>query len=141
MKRLRPFTSLVLLAVLLAACGSSGGSSGSSPTTAASRPATTAKLEIQQPTANEVTGPDITVVLEVIGGTVVSRTTGKLSPTEGHIHVSIDGKLVTMAYGTTQDLHDLTPGTHTLQAEFVALDHAPFRNRAVAQVLFTVKAP
>jgi len=140
MTRQRIIAVVALAAILLAACGGSGSSS-STKTSTSSRPSTTARLEIVQPTANQVTGPDITVVLNVIGGQVVSRTAGALSPTQGHIHVSIDGKLVTMAYGTTQELHGLTPGTHTLQAEFVAIDHAPFRNRAVASVLFTVKQP
>jgi len=143
MKRHRPIAAFVLAATLLAACGSSGSGSSSSSTTskASSRPTTTAKLEIVRPTANEETGPDVTVELKVTGGEVVSQTTGKLVPDKGHVHVSIDGKLVSMAYGTTQNLHDLTPGPHTLQAEFVAIDHAPFRNRAVASVLFTVKQP
>jgi hypothetical protein len=45
-----------------------------------------------------------------------------------------------MAYGTTQDLHGLAPGTHSLLVEFVAIDHAPFRNRPQASVLFNVAA-
>jgi hypothetical protein len=121
---------------MLSACGGS-----SSPTAAksAQRPRTQAKLEILQPAANEVTGPNTTLVVKLIGAQVVAQTTGKLVTDKGHIHVSVDGQLVSMAYGTTQDLHDLKPGSHTVQAEFVALDHAPFANRVVAQVLFTVK--
>jgi hypothetical protein len=44
-----------------------------------------------------------------------------------------------MAYSTTQELKGLTPGPHSVQVEFVAIDHLPFRNRVVAAVLFTVK--
>ena len=51
--------------------------------------------------------------------------------------MSVDGKLVTMTYGLSQQLH-LTPGTHTVQAEFVASDHRPFANRVVAAVVFQV---
>jgi hypothetical protein len=55
--------------------------------------------------------------------------------------VSLDGKLVSMAFTTTQDLHGLPPGLHTLQAEFVAIDHLPFNEatRPLAFVQFTVK--
>jgi hypothetical protein len=77
--------------------------------------------------------------LDLVGATVVAATTGPLRPDEGHIHVSLDGRLVSMAYGTTQPLHGLTPGSHSVRAEFVATDHAPFRNRVVAAVLFEVR--
>ena len=49
-----------------------------------------------------------------------------LVPNEGHIHLYLDGTLVQMIGG----LHAIvtaSPGTHTLRAEFVALDHGPFR--------------
>ena len=97
------------------------------------------QVKIAQPTAGAVTGPNVTVVVDLTAGTVVDRTTGPLTPTEGHIHLSVDAKLVSMAYKTTQDLTGLTPGPHTLLAEFVAIDHAPFRNRPQASVIFTVQ--
>ena len=54
--------------------------------------------------------------------------------------MSVDGKLVSMAYGTSQDVNGLTPGQHNLRAEFVATDHLPFKNPIVTAVLFTVQA-
>ena len=118
----------------LAACG--GG--GSSTTTA--RPHTNAKLLIISPTPNQVTGPDVHVQFQVQGATVSPPQKNKLVPNEGHIHVSVDGKLVVMSYGTSTELTGLTPGLHTLQAEFVANDHLPFANRVIAVVLFTVQS-
>lgn len=118
--------------LMLGACG--GGGSSSAP----ARPTTPARLQIVAPTPNEVTGPNITVKLDLMGAKVVPQTTGPLHPDEGHIHVSLDGKLVSMAYGTEQDLPNLAPGKHSLQAEFVATDHVPFANRVVAGVLFDV---
>jgi hypothetical protein len=116
-----------------------GGTGGKNRTTTVNRPTTTAKLRIVRPAANEQTGPDTTVEIELQGARVVPQTSGPLRPDEGHIHVSVDGKLVSMAYETTQELHALTPGSHTLQAEFVAADHVPFRNRVTAAVIFQVK--
>ncbi|HUP86726.1 MAG TPA: hypothetical protein VM143_13765 [Acidimicrobiales bacterium] len=136
--RLAGLCALLTLAVTVTGCG--GGKSSPTATTSDTRPTTTAKLEIVQPTANEETGADIKLVVKLTGAEVVPQASGKLTPDKGHIHVSLDGQLVSMAYGTTQDLHDLKPGPHTVQAEFVAIDHAPFRNRVVAAVLFTVKA-
>jgi hypothetical protein len=122
----------------MAVAGCGGGGDGSSGGDAA-RPRTDARIQIVQPAANQVVGTDPTLELNLIGATVVDRTTGPLTPTEGHIHVTVDGKLVSMAYGTTQPLGPLPPGPHTLEAEFVATDHAPFANRVKAGTLFTVQ--
>jgi hypothetical protein len=115
-----------------------------SPKTApsAKRPTTTARLEIVNPTPNETTGPNVTLTLNLIGAKIVpaTQTGGTLRGDEGHIHVTLDGKLISMAYGTTQDLNNLSPGPHALQAEFVATDHAPFANRVIAAVAFQVGA-
>lgn len=132
--------SLVLMVAVVAIVGVSacGDGSGGGDQAATSRPATTARLQIVQPTANQVTGPDTELELNLIGAKVVRVTTGALRPDEGHIHVSVDGKLVSMTFGLSQDLRALAPGPHSVQAEFVAKDHAPFRNRVVAAVLFKV---
>lgn len=74
-----------------------------------------------------------------MGGRIVQASTGPLRGDEGHIHVSVDGKLISMAFGTTQDLHDVAAGPHTMSAEYVATDHVPFANRVVAAVLFQVQ--
>jgi len=133
-------TRISLPAVLAVAVTLTGCGGGKSPSTASgSRPATSARLQILEPTPNESTGPDLVLKLNLIGARVVQPSVGKLRPDEGHIHVSLDGTLVSMTYGTSQDLHALKPGPHTIQAEFVATDHIPFKNRVVAAVLFAVK--
>jgi hypothetical protein len=84
----------------------------------------------------------VTIKLSLVGATVVPATivSGTLRGDQGHIHVSIDNQLVSMAYSTTQDLHGLKPGNHALQAEFVAIDHRPFATRVIAApVLFVVQ--
>jgi hypothetical protein len=127
----RLLPTLVALCLVAAAC-SSGGSAKDRPTTAA-------RLQIVSPEPNAVTGPDLTIQLSLTGAEIVQAVTGPLRGDQGHIHVSVDGKLISMAYGTTQDLHGMTPGPHTMTAEFVATDHAPFKNRVVAAVLFQVQ--
>jgi hypothetical protein len=122
-----------MISLVLSACGGGGS------TTTASRPHTDATLLIISPTPNEVTGADVPVRFEVDGATVSPPQKNNLVPNEDHIHVNLDGKLVTMAYGTSTELSGLSPGLHTLQAEFVANDHLPFANRVIAVVLFTVK--
>jgi hypothetical protein len=124
---------LVIGAVALAACAPDN-----SNTTTTSRPHTSATLQIVSPTPNQTTGAAVDLRLALHGATVVSPSeVSGIDPTEGHIHVSVDGKLVSMTYGLSQPLH-LTPGTHTVQAAFVASDHRPFANSVVAAVVFQV---
>jgi len=114
-----------------------------SPTPTGARPASTATITIQRPTPGEVVqGDQMEVVMTLPGGTIVAATTTKLTPDTGHIHLSLDGKLVSMTYGLVQvlDLSGIAPGEHTLQAEFVAADHGPFDPRVTASVTFTKAA-
>jgi hypothetical protein len=105
------------------------------------RPASTATLSFERPAAGEsVPGDELAVVLRLRGGRVVAATSTDLRPDEGHVHLSLDGRVVSMTYGTLQtvDLRDAAPGTHELDAEFVAADHAPFDPRVTASVRFEV---
>ena len=55
--------------------------------------------------------------------------------------MSVDGRIVSMLYGTTQTVSGLTPGLHTLSAEFVAANHIPFSNpqNVLQRFVITVK--
>ncbi|MEW6477770.1 MAG: DUF6130 family protein [Actinomycetota bacterium] len=125
-----------LLLIGLTACGEEKKSSAPRM---AERPATPARIQIVSPTPNQVTGPDVTVQVRLIGAREVPEQAGEVKPDEGHIHVSLDGAVVAMAYQDTQVLKGLTPGQHSVQVDFVAVDHLPFKNRVTAGVLFTVK--
>ena len=136
-------TRLVLPAVLAIAVTATGCGGSKTSTSSSQHPASPVRIQITQPTPNQTTGPDVTLVVNLIGGKVVpaAQTTvkGSVPTDQGHIHVSLDGTLVNMAYSTTQDLHGLKPGQHTLTAEFVAIDHLPFQNRPTAAVIFMVQ--
>lgn len=138
--RSRLLATLLLLALVLAAgCGSDTKNSNSS-SSAGTRPTTTAQLRIVQPAPNQVvTGTSMTVMLQLDGAKIVPQTSTVLKPDEGHVHLSLDGQIVSMTFGLTDQVNNLTPGSHTLQAEFVAADHAPFANRVTAVALFTVQ--
>ena len=113
------------------------------PSPAAVRPVSTATIGFAQPTPDEVvTGNTLEVVMTLNGGTIVDASTTKLTPTTGHIHLSLDGTLMSMTYGLVQQisLQGVSPGRHLLQAEFVAADHGPFSPRVVADVSFTTPA-
>jgi hypothetical protein len=109
---------------------------------AAVRPASTATIGFASPTQNEpVSGDRLNVVMTLPGGTIVDAASTKLSPDTGHVHLSLDGQLISMTYGLVQQisLAGLAPGTHTLQAEFVAADHGPFDPRVIASVNFRIE--
>jgi hypothetical protein len=110
----------------------------SSPTSAP-RPASPATVQIVEP-ANGATvvGTSVHVVLKLTGGKVVTETTTNIRPDEGHVHLYLNGQLVSMNYGLEQDL-PVTTGTYVFRAEFVAADHAPFNPRVEStEVVFTV---
>jgi hypothetical protein len=103
------------------------------------RPSTTARLEILSPRAGDLfTGSParIPVALRLTGGRIVPLTSSHLIANAGHIHLSLDGTLVSMT-GSEGQVR-ASPGRHVLQAEFVAVDHGPFHPRVIATVTFRV---
>jgi hypothetical protein len=112
---------------------------GASPSL--SRPSTTAQLEIVSPRPGEVIRGDpgsVQVRLQLAGGTIVPMTSLRLVPNEGHIHLYLDGSLVSMATGLDA-IVTAPPGQHELLAEFVAVDHLPFQPRLQTTVTFSVR--
>jgi hypothetical protein len=110
------------------------------PDRAAIRPSTRATIQILSPRPGQVFHGDparIPVRVRVVGGKVVRFTSRNLVPNEGHVHLYVDGALVFMAYSLERTMSVL-PGSHHLQAEFVAVDHGPFDPRVLASVAFRV---
>ena len=107
---------------------------------AAERPRSTATLTIVSPKPNDVVdGKTFPVKIDLQGGRIVKVVEQDLTPDEGHMHVSIDGKLVTQTFSLNDKLP--TPkkkGSHLLQAEFVAKDHGPFDPRVLTSAPFEV---
>lgn len=113
------------------------------PPPAAIRPHSTARVTIDSPRDGQVFVGDpatVPIRLSLQGGTVVPFTTTKLTPDTGHIHLYLDGYLVSMSTALT-DHESVRPGDHILRAEFAAADHAPFDPPVAATVRFTVRAP
>jgi hypothetical protein len=111
------------------------------PSSAVARPASTATLAIVQPDdGSAISDAQLEVVMTLEGGRIVDTASTKLTPDTGHVHLSLDGRLVSMTYGLVQlvDIQGLSPGTHTLEAEFVAADHGPFAPREIAETTFTI---
>lgn len=114
------------------------------PKPSAIRPVSVASLAIDEPTAGEhVSGSALGVTVELRDGTIVPTSTTKLTPDTGHLHLYIDGRLLSMGSDGLREslpIADLGAGTHQLRVEFVAADHGPFEPRVQATVAF-VKDP
>ena len=111
------------------------------PSPAATRPTSSAVIGFTSPVPDQIAeGDTLDVVMTLQRGSIVDATSTTLTPDTGHVHLSLDGKLVSMTYGLVQEISimDLARGPHTLEAEFVAVDHAPFEPRVTARVTFKV---
>jgi hypothetical protein len=138
-----PASYLVAGAVLLTACSGGGGSAitpTSAPAPIGPRPSSPAVLKIMSP-KNGATVPATGTALEVslAGATLTTVTSQNISPDEGHLHVSVDGRLISMTSGLRQELPALEPGRHLIQVEFVAADHLPFDPRVLTRAQFEVR--
>jgi hypothetical protein len=116
-----------------------GASTGPVPTSGP-RPTSTAELTILKPKAGTVVhGSTVDLRVGLQGARIVPATTTDIKPDEGHLHVYLDGALISMTEGLEQAIPEVSPGLHRIQVEFVASDHAPFDPRVVAVTEFRVK--
>ncbi len=124
---------LAAAALALAACG--GG--GPATTLASARPSSTATLAILEPTPGQtVASGSVLVRVRLQHARIVPATSQDLRPDEGHLHVMLDGSLITMTAKLETTLPDVAAGEHLLKVEFVANDHAPFNPRVIAATSF-----
>jgi hypothetical protein len=130
-----------IVAMFAAACSKGSAAPGTPTTTAAGpRPSSTGRVTIIEPKDGQVVrGSTVTVRVRLTGATIVPATTTHIVPDQGHLHLMVDGQIVSMNFSTKAAL-PVKPGTHTLVVEFVASDHGPFNPRDYAPpVQFTVK--
>jgi hypothetical protein len=129
------FLVVLLAALAISGCGAksdrAGGSAGNKP-----RPRSTAALAIVAPEPGAVVSGDSGHVrLSLSGATLTFQTSPNIVPDEGHIHLKLDGRLVSMTGALDQDV-PVVKGPHLLEAEFVANDHLPFDPRVITTVTF-----
>jgi hypothetical protein len=140
---IRLLAALAGATIVMAAC--SLPLIGSSPTPSPTpRLSSTGHITIVQPVANTVvTTTTLHVEFQLTGAHIVDITTKNVTPDTGHIHLSIDGILISMNYQLSQDvsMQRYTAGPHILQGEFVAADHLPFSPRLITKVIIEYQPP
>ena len=110
---------------------------------ASTRPSSPATIRFLSPRSGEIfrgSPASVPVRLRLAGGRIVPFTSKRIVPTEGHIHLVLDGGLVSMTLRLSESL-PVAPGRHSLEADFVAADHAPFDPPVKAIVTFVVESP
>jgi hypothetical protein len=138
----RAVVATALAALALTACAGGGAGDASPPPTTgalAERPSSPARLTIVSPRNGQTVRrgrPELR--LDLRGGKIVAQTSTRVRGDQGHLHLSVDGKLVNMNYGLRAKLPPLSPGQHVVQVEFVAADHIPFEPRIMTQAAFEV---
>jgi hypothetical protein len=144
-RRLRAGLATGVLTLSLASACSGGappevpGSAPGDPSSAA-RPSSSAVLAIDSPRDGEVFATStIPLAISLRKARIVAAASTDLRPDEGHLHVVLDDRLVSMTSGLRENIRRVEPGTHLLRVEFVASDHAPFAPRVIADVTFRVK--
>lgn len=141
----RTTAMLAVALVVLSGCSSYGSVAdpGTTPPSASAigpRPASPAVVTILEPkNGDTVSADDATLRVSLTGATLTDVTSQDIAPDEGHLHVSIDGELISMTAGLTQAIPGLDGGRHTVRVEFVAADHLPFDPRVVTQGFFEVR--
>jgi hypothetical protein len=133
------FVLAAVAALVLGACSSGSGSTDGTPTSPVTRPSSTATITIVSPKTGEtIAGGSVHVKLDLQGGKITKVVSTNLKPNEGHIHLRLDGRTITLLGSLEETIPDVTPGPHLLEAEFVASDHGPFNPRVISSVTFTV---
>jgi hypothetical protein len=133
--RIRGIAAAALIA--FAACGGAKPAPRATGPTPAPRIASTATVKILEPASDaSVPAGTVHVRIELAGGQISPQTSTDLKPDVGHLHLKMDGQLVSMNYSTDSDI-TAKAGQHLLEAEFVALDHGPFNPRVVSSTTFT----
>lgn len=137
LRTMRRFLILFLLVALLAACG--GAKKSPAPDASSRRLSSTAKISIVEPMPGaKVKGTEVAVRIGLEGGTVVPQASRDLKPDEGHVHLRLDGAIITLLGGLEETV-PVRPGTHVIEVEFAASDHGPFNPRVVTTVAFEVE--
>lgn len=115
----RPGLGIFVAGIVLLSVATTGFSFDSGPVSSP------AEVEIVEPEWGATLTSPITVRIVLRNATIVplDRTSGP--PTEGHLHLYVNGRAIGM-FADTAEVIELAPGRYVLQVEFTGADHHSF---------------
>ncbi len=105
-------------------------------------PTTRTRLEVITPIDGQVIpSPEVRVALRLLEPSGKAWIpTPDLSPARGHIHVAVDGRILSMLWQPSFVI-PVSRGSHAVTVEYVASDHRPFAPRVLVTRRITVRPP
>jgi hypothetical protein len=96
-------------------------------------------VEIEDPTDGSTVDAGEPFALQVAleGASLTTKVTSD-DPTEGHIHIYVDGKVVSMPSTLTPEV-ELRVGPHTIAVEYVTAEHAPLDPPVIDEIDVTAE--
>jgi hypothetical protein len=82
-------------------------------------------------------GETVELTVELTGGELTAETESD-DPTQGHLHIFIDGTITSMPSTTTNEV-ELEAGDHTIAVEFTTADHRSFDPRVQDAISVTAQ--
>jgi hypothetical protein len=82
-------------------------------------------------------GEPVQVSVDLTGAELTSETESE-DPTRGHLHIFVDGQIISMPSSTTNEV-ELEPGEHTIAVEFTTADHRSFEPRIQDAITVTAQ--
>ena len=135
MKRSRIIIAVIGAALALAACNSGSQPTSPSASNSVARPSSTGKIAIVSPKPGETVSTDgVIVKVSLEGATLSKQVSTNLRPDEGHVHLLVDARTITILGTLEVSTGPLSPGPHLIEVELAANDHGPFDPRVIAQV-------
>lgn len=103
-------------------------------------PRTRIQLDVVTPIDGQVMATqEIPVRLRLLEPSGAGSTPlAQLSPSTGHIHIALDGRVTSMAWSPSTVVL-ASPGQHVVTVEFVAADHRPFSPRVLVSRHITIR--
>ncbi len=89
------------------------------------RPGTDASVEVVRPAEGAVFHDRVPVEVRIVAGRLALGTGLANRPGEGHLHISVDGNIISMI-GQERQTIPVPLGRHVIGVEFVANDHISF---------------
>lgn len=135
-KSVKPILSLVLV---LGAFAVSGGAFVFKSDGSAEATAIRATISIVEPAegARVPANEPVPVEIDLQGGTLTAESRSE-DDTEGHLHVYVDGELVSMPATDAPEV-ELEPGSHEITVEFTQADHRSYEPRILDSIEVTAE--